>query len=184
MSKVAVILADGMEEVEAVTPIDFLRRVGIEVITLGLSGKTVTGAHGIPVVADRVLKGFDWEVDGLVIPGGMPGAANIAADKVVKEIIREFDSKKKLVAAICAAPALVLGGAGILEGRKFTCFPGMESGAGKGGTYTAARVELDRHIITGSGPGSAAEFSAAIIAYLKDEKTARTLMEKSVQKGY
>ncbi len=183
MSKVAVILADGMEEVEAVTPIDFLRRAGIDVVTVGLTGTKITGSHNIPVLADVDLKDFSFDVDGLVIPGGMPGSAHIAADSRVRELIVKFDREKKLVAAICAAPALVLGGAGVLEGRRYTCFPGMESQAGPGGEYTAGRLEVDGHIITGIGAGGAAEFAAGIIGYFLGQEAADKIMQTTVQPG-
>ncbi len=183
MSKVALILAEGFEEVEAITPIDFCRRAGIEVITVGLAEKTVTGAHGIPVIADTIVQDFDWNVDGLVLPGGMPGAANIAANGKVLEMVRQFDSEKKLVAAICAAPALVFGSAGILDGRTYTCFPGMESQAGEGGTYTGNRVEITGHMITGCGAGGAAEFSGAVISYLKGKDVSEKVLRTTLQPG-
>jgi protein deglycase len=183
MSQVAVFLAEGMEEVEAVTPIDFLRRAGIEVITVGVTGKTVTGAHNIPIVADTELADFNWEVEGLIFPGGIPGSSNLAANETLLEMIRQFDARKKLVAAICATPALVLGGAGVLEGRSFTCFPGLESKVGGGGHYTAGRIETDGNMITGCGAGGAAEFSAALIAYLKGKEAADKIMKSTLQPG-
>ena len=184
MSKVALILADGMEEVEAVTPIDFLRRAGIDVITVGLTGTKITGSHNIPVLADVDLKDFSFDVDGIVIPGGMPGSANIAANSRIREQIQKFDSEEKLVAAICAAPALVLGGAGVLEGRRYTCFPGMETQAGPGGTYTASRLEQDGHILTGIGAGGAAEFAAGIISYFLGPDAAEKILKTTVQPGF
>lgn len=184
MSTVAVILADGFEEVEGITPIDFLRRAGIEVLSVSLTGKQICGAHNIKIQADITLEKFKGDTDGILIPGGMPGAANIAASEKIRTIIQSYDREKKLVAAICAAPALVLGGAGILRGRSFTCYPGMEGEAGPEGTYTGERVVVDGHIITGNGPGGAAEFSAAVISYLEGREKADAIMKGSLQMGY
>ncbi|OQY33606.1 MAG: hypothetical protein B6241_07345 [Spirochaetaceae bacterium 4572_59] len=184
MSTVAVILADGFEEIEGITPIDFMRRAGIEVISVGLTGKQITGAHNIIIQADIILDEFKADTDGILIPGGMPGAANIAGSEKIRTIIQSYDRDKKLVAAICAAPALVLGGAGVLKGRSFTCYPGMEGEAGPDGNYTGERVVVDGHMITGNGPGGAAEFSAAVISYLEGREKADALMKGSLQKGY
>lgn len=183
MCKVALILAEGFEEVEAVTPVDFLRRAGIEVVTVGLDGLTVTGSHGIALQADALLADFPREAEGIVIPGGMPGSARIAENATVRELVREFHRKKKMVAAICAAPALVLGAAGVLKGRAFTCYPGFESEAGPGGSYTGERVVRDGHLITGCGPGGAAEFAGAVIAYLKDKESAAKVLSATLQPG-
>jgi 4-methyl-5(b-hydroxyethyl)-thiazole monophosphate biosynthesis len=111
MSSIAVILAEGFEDVEALTPVDFLRRAGIEVITVGLKGKSITSGHNVTVQADISLDEYAGNTDAILIPGGMPGAANIAAEPRIRKIVQTFDREKKLVAAICAAPALVLGGA-------------------------------------------------------------------------
>jgi len=184
MKKVVLFLADGFEEVEAVTPIDFLRRAGIEVITVGLTGKLVTGAHNITIQADTVLNDFKADTDGILIPGGMPGSANIAASRKVRTIVQDFDREEKLVAAICAAPALVLGGAGVLKGRSFTCYPGMEGEAGPDGHYTGDRVVVDGNLITGNGPGGAAEFAGAVISYLKGAVQSEAVMKGTLQGGY
>jgi len=184
MSLVGVILAEGFEEVEAVTPIDFLRRAGIDVVTVALMELQVRGAHGITVAADTSLDRFPEEADAILIPGGMPGSANIADSGIVRDLVRRFDDQGRLVAAICAAPALVVGGAGILKGRDFTCFPGMEEQAGEGGRYTGDMVTVDGNLITACGAGAAAEFSQAVIAYLTDNENALRIMKTTCQKGY
>ena len=184
MKTAAVILAEGLEEVEAITPIDFLRRAGVGVTTVSLGDLMVEGAHGIPLKADVSLKDFPMDADAVIIPGGMPGSANIASEGRVLDIIREFDEKGKLVSAICAAPALVLSAAGVLKGRKFTCYPGMESQAGKEGTFTEDRVVEDGNLITSRGAGTAAEFSAALIGRLAGAEKAQAVMKSTIQEGY
>ena len=184
MSSIAVILAEGFEDVEALTPVDFLRRAGIDVTTVGLTGRSITSAHGVTVQADIALDDYAADTDAILIPGGMPGSANIAASGRIREIVQAFDREEKLVAAICAAPALVLGGAGLLKGRSYTCYPGMESQAGPEGSYTGERVVQDGHMITGCGPGGAAEFSGAVIAYMKGDEAARNVMKGTLQPGY
>ncbi len=184
MKTAAVILAEGLEEVEAVTPIDFLRRAGIAVITVSLGDLLVEGSHGLILKADVTLDDFPMDADAVVIPGGMPGSANIAGNQRVLDIIRSFDSEKKLVAAICAAPALALGAAGVLEGKKFTCYPGMESRAGSGGLHSDDRVVEDGNLITSRGAGTAAEFAAAIISRLESASAAGEVMKSTLQAGY
>ena len=184
MSRVAIILAEGLEEVEAVTPIDFLRRAGINVVTVGLTGREITGAHGVTILADTALTDFDGKADCILIPGGMPGAANIAASRDIVELVRVFYEENRLVAAICAAPALVLGkAAGILKNRSYTCYPGMESEAGSEGRYTGERVVEDGNLITGCGPGGAAEFAAAVISALAGKSKADEIMRGTLQAG-
>jgi 4-methyl-5(b-hydroxyethyl)-thiazole monophosphate biosynthesis len=127
--KVIVFLADGFEEVEAITPIDYLRRAGIEVSTVSVGpNPAVKGSHGISVMSDSTLleigRSRFW--DAVLLPGGMPGAANIAASEGAASLLRESAQAGKLICAICAAPAVVLAPLGILAGRRFTCYPGME----------------------------------------------------------
>ncbi len=184
MTEVAVLLADGLEEVEAVTPIDFLRRAGIEVVTLGLGKILIEGSHGITLKADMELKDFDGEAEAILIPGGMPGSARLAADETVIRLVREFHSKDRLIAAICAAPALVLGKAGILKGKKFTCYPGYEDKSGPFGVYMDDRVVQDGRLITACGVGCAAAFSGQIISSFRGEEKAREIMKATLQAGY
>lgn len=184
MSKVAVLLADGFEEVEAVTPIDFLRRAGIEVIVTGVSGGAVTGAREIVVLPDREISEvaeMTDQLDGVILPGGMPGAENLGRSDKVKKMLKEMNDSGKLVAAICASSAVVLEPVGILAGKKATCYPGFEERLTQT-EFDTARVVVDGNIITSRGPGTAAEFSVEIIRYLSGDDAARDVYEKTLQK--
>ena len=172
MSKrVLVFLAEGFEEVEAVTPIDFLRRAGIEVVTVAVGDqKTIVGARGIPVVADKTAAA-GLAYDAVVLPGGMPGSKNLAASVEVDTVVREAAAKGLLIAAICAAPVVVLASKGLLAGKRFTCFPGMEREV-LGATWQEGPVVVDGNLITSRGPGTAALFALAIAEYLMGKEAA------------
>ena len=185
--KVIVLLADGFEEVEALTPIDYLRRAGIEV-TAAATGKdlAVKGSHGIQVLADTSLKNLleegklgpsGW--DGVVIPGGLPGSDNLAASEETACFLREMGAAGKLVCAICAAPARVLTPLGLLTGKKFTCYPGEEkkvlSQPSAGAEWRQDRVVVDGNIITSRSAGTAGEFACAIVEKLLGEDEAKKL---------
>ncbi len=178
--KAIVFLAEGFEEVEAVTPIDFLRRAGIDVTTLGIGGREIRGAHDITILADIPAADFSGEFDAVVIPGGMPGAANIAASAEADNIIRKAVDAGKLVASICAAPSVVLYSKGVLDGKSATCYPGFEK-EWKNASFSSDRVVKDGNIITSRGAGTAAEFAAAIIGYLLDEDTANNISRGTLQ---
>ena len=181
MSKnVLVLLAEGFEEVEAVTPIDYLRRAGIKVTTSSL-GKNlaVNGAHGIAVSADTSLDDLLREGkllpsawDAVVLPGGLPGADNLASSKETGAFLLGMAEAGKWVCAICAAPARVLFPLGLLSEREFTCFPGEEekvmagASANSGAKWKEDRVVIDGCIITSRGAGTAGEFACAIIEKL------------------
>jgi 4-methyl-5(b-hydroxyethyl)-thiazole monophosphate biosynthesis len=163
---VVVLLAEGFEEVEAITPIDYLRRAGIEVsIASIVSNLSVKGARGITVNADAALKNLKQAWDAVVIPGGMPGASNIAASKEAGALITEMTADGKLVCAICASPAVVLAPLGLLSGKKFTCYPGMEERV-QGASWKEDPVVTDGNIITSRGAGTAGAFAIAIISKL------------------
>ena len=176
--KVIVLLAEGFEEVEAVTPIDYLRRAGLSVTVAALGESTlVTGAHGIPITADSTLKVLvsgvaNW--DAIVIPGGIPGADNIAANKDALALIQKMATAGKTVAAICASPARVLAPLGILAGHGFTCYPGMESEVAVA-AFRADSVVVDSNLITGRSAGTAGLFSLAIIGALVGKEAAAKL---------
>jgi 4-methyl-5(b-hydroxyethyl)-thiazole monophosphate biosynthesis len=180
MSKrVIVFLANGFEEVEAITPIDYLRRAGIEVCTVSIGpDRTVTGAHGIPVLADTTLRELAkpaaaW--DGVLLPGGQPGASNLAASREVGALLKEFAASGKWVCAICASPAAILAPLGLLQGRRFTCFPGMEKGLAGGGQWSDAPVVIHDHIITSRAAGTAGLWAAAIIGKLLSDGEAQKI---------
>jgi 4-methyl-5(b-hydroxyethyl)-thiazole monophosphate biosynthesis len=171
--KIIILLADGFEEVEALTPMDYLLRAGAELTLAAVGGnRNVKSARGLTIVADTTLADLSssgklnpshW--DGVVVPGGMPGAANIAASMTAVALLKGAFSAGRLVAAICAAPALVLAPQGILAGRRFTCYPGMEKDVA-GALWSSDRVVVDGHIITSRAAGTAGEWSMAIIAAL------------------
>lgn len=163
MKKVYVFLADGFEEVEALTPIDVLRRAGLQVVTVSvMEDQVVEGAHGVPVVADALFADIkQGAADMLLLPGGMPGATNLDAHEGLGALIMAYAAAGKPLAAICAAP-LVYGKRGLLQGKKATCYPGFE-GFLEGAEYTGALVEQDGNFITGKGPGAAMDFAFAIV---------------------
>lgn len=175
MSKIAVFLAPGFEEIEGLTVVDILRRAGVEVVTVSISGqKEVTGSHNITVLADALFEEVDFDgLDGVVLPGGMPGTTHLGEYPGVGEIIRKFDRQEKLVAAICAAPS-VLGKAGLLKGRKAISYPGFEE-ALLDAVITREEVVRDGHIITSRGMGTAIPFGLALTAYFMGQEKADEL---------
>jgi len=174
MKKVLVLLAEGFEEVEAITPIDYLRRAGITVTIAALGDNlAVKGSHDVQINACTYLKSLlgkgDFSWDGVIVPGGLPGADNIAVSKETHDFLAAMGTAGKLIAAICAAPARVLGPFGLLDGKKFTCYPGEESkvlSAGIKAEWRQERVVVDGNLITSRGPGTAGEFACAIIEKL------------------
>ncbi|MGT2910691.1 DJ-1 family glyoxalase III [Streptococcus cameli] len=164
MAQVAVLLAEGFEEIEALTPVDVLRRAEITCETIGLSSLEVTGSHGITVKADKVFDGNLSEYDLIVLPGGMPGSAHLRDhDGVIKALQKASLSHQK-IAAICAAP-IVLEKAGLLEGKNYTCFPGKEKEIATGNHQTEI-VVVDDNLITSRGAGTALAFSYQLVDIL------------------
>jgi 4-methyl-5(b-hydroxyethyl)-thiazole monophosphate biosynthesis len=125
--KIAVILAEGFEEVEAIAPIDVMRRAGLEVVLVGLTSKMVKASHGLVVQADLLLSELHGLPDAIVLPGGLPGAKYLGESKEVKQLVQKMNESKKWVTAICASPALVLAPAGVLNQKKATCYPVLAS---------------------------------------------------------
>ncbi len=167
--------ATGTEEVEALATVDILRRAGVDVQIVSITGqRMVVGAHGIRVEADILLDEVDArKADLLILPGGLPGATNLADCAPLNDLLRQHIAADRPVAAICAAP-LVLGRLGLLQGKRATCYPGFESEL-QGATYTASLVEQDGLFITGKGPAAVFEFGYAIVERIKDKATADTL---------
>lgn len=170
MKKVIVFLAEGFEEIEAVSIIDTLRRGEIEVTTASISNnKNVKGAHNISIETDKLFDDIDFKsYDMIALPGGMPGAKNLNEHEGLKEQLKEF-AKDKHIAAICAAP-LILGGLGLLKGKKATCYPGFEPELIEA-TITHEPVTIDGNIITGRGPAFAISFSLQIVETLAGKAT-------------
>lgn len=155
-------LADGFEEIEALAPVDFLRRVGVEIVTVGVTGKLCCGAHGINVEADILADDIvlDDNLKGIVLPGGMPGAKNLDESAIVQKTIDFCSNNDKIISAICAAP-FILGKKGLLKNKNATCFPGFEEYL-TGANVISDGVVTDGNTITAKGAGVAWEFGAAI----------------------
>lgn len=179
MSRVCVLLAQGFEEIEAMTIIDVLRRAEVEVVTLSVGGKgdsdlEVEGSHGVTVLADQTLaSGMDATWDMVILPGGLPGATNLRDDEHVRALLERQNSSGRRIGAICAAP-IALGAAGILEGKRATSYPGFE-GELRGATYLTHTVVRDGNIVTSRGPGTALPFALEIVSELQGQQVAREL---------
>ena len=210
MKKVAVFLARGFEEIEAITIIDYLRRAEIDVTTVAIPEKgsiestaLVMGSHCISVVADMQLNVYLHSVgehypDAVFCPGGMPGSINIATCDPAVELIKRMHAAGKLVAAICAAPVVVLAKTGILAGKKYTCYPGMEDDlanyCGSAPKMDALMKDsklirgvpfvFDQNVLTGRGPGTAEEYAMEFVRLLTDEATRNRLAKGACQRGY
>lgn len=160
-----IFLADGFEETEAITPIDYIRRCGLKALTVGIGAKTITGAHGISVECD--ITDSQTKTDGLsmvVLPGGMPGTLNLQKSKTVEKCLKYCFDNGRYIAAICAAPS-ILGGYGFLSGKNATCFPGFEDKL-TGARLEASAAVTDGNIITAKGAGCANQFAFEIIKAL------------------
>lgn len=171
-----IFLADGFEEIEALAPLDFLLRAGVEIKTVGVSGKFCRGAHGINVETDISLEDvkLNENLNGVILPGGMPGAENLNNSSDVQNAIDYCWENGKIISAICAAP-FILGRKGILKGKNATCFPGFEDEL-QGANVLPDGVVVDGNIITAGGAGVAWEFGAAIGSLLVgEEKSAQIL---------
>ena len=168
-------LANGFEEIEALCPLDLLRRAGVEVTTVGINGaETVMGAHSICVHADLPDTMFrDSAPEMIVLPGGMPGAKNLDDSRVVDTALRVAAANGAYLAAICAAP-MVLGHRGYLKGKRAICFPGFEKEL-EGATVARERVVRDGNVITAAGMGVALEFGLELVAALKGTEAAEQL---------
>lgn len=160
-----VLLAEGFEEIEALTQTDVLRRAGVDVKNVGVTGEYVTGSHGITVKADKTIEEAAGEIpEGIILPGGIPGTPNIAKSQKATNMIEEVFRAGGLVAAICAAPS-VLGDMGLLKGRKATCYPGYETRL-VGATPCSEKVVVDGNVITSRGAGTAMDMALALAEYI------------------
>lgn len=175
MKRAYVFLADGFEEVEAITPVDYLRRAGADVALVGVTGRQATSAHQLVVTCDITLAEVQDEAlpDMAVLPGGMKGSRNLAASRPLRTLITRLMGEGRFVGAICAAPAVVLGAWGLLDGRKWTCYPGEEESLGV--RVSDARVVVDGNLITSRAAGTAGEFAIALVEALFDSSTAENV---------
>ncbi len=177
-----VFLATGFEDIEAIAPVDIMRRAGLKVQTVSITGEQiVVSAHGVGIASDLLLSDVDFSsAEMLVLPGGLPGSTNLDACKPLTEAIKRHFESGGPIAAICAAP-LVYGHLGLLKGRRATCYPGVERELA-GATYTAAIVERDGNIITGKGPAAAFEFGYTIVDFFLGEGASQPLRQGMIYK--
>lgn len=184
MAKVYIFLADGFEEIEALTVVDVLRRAKIEIFMVSVTGsELVTGAHSITTVADFKFEDTNFEnADMLVLPGGMPGTVNLSKHDGLSRLLKDFHEKGKDLAAICAAPR-ILGTKGLLTGKKATCYPGNEESL-LGARYQDADVVTDGNIVTSRGMGTAIDFSLALVKKLMSASEAGKLAEAIQYRHY
>ncbi len=182
MAKVYEFLATGFEEVEAMIPLDIMRRAGVEFKTVSVTGsRMVTGAHGVNIEADILIEEADFsDADLLMLPGGLPGATNLNEHAGVKKAIVEHNAKGKMIGAICAAP-MVLGGLGLLERKRATCYPGFEKFL-EGAEYTHELCTVDGNITTGEGPAATLPYAYKLLEALTDAKTADNIADGMMYK--
>lgn len=178
MKRVIIVFADGFEEMEAITPVDVLRRAGCEVLMVSVTGrKEVTSTRGVRIIADALWEEISPdEADMLVLPGGQPGANHLDRHEGLKGALRRFVEQGKWIAAICAAP-LVPGHLGLLNGKKVTCFPGTEKEL-EGAVCTDHPIESDGYILTGRGAGVALQFSLLLIEKLLGKEKAEEIKSR------
>jgi len=175
--KVLVLLAEGFEEIEAVTSIDILRRAGLDVTVAGVGNVIVKGSRDIVLKTDIEIGSYKGSPDVLVLPGGMPGVKNLSLSKKVNELIDKVYKNGKIIAAICAAPAYVLAPKDILKGRKATCYPDCRDMMEGKTKFVDEKVVVDRNIITSKGPGTAFDFALKLV-----EKLAGKSVKEKVRK--
>ena len=183
MASVLVPLAQGCEELEAVTVVDLLRRAGINVVTAGLDTQPVHASRGVVLIPDMTLEqALQDEYDMVVLPGGLPGADHLGEDERIIGLLREMATDDKYTAAICAAPR-VLARAGLLEGKRATSYPGaLETAAIPGLDYSEQAVVTDGKVVTSRGPGTAMDFALHLIELLEGKST-RDTVEAGLQRS-
>jgi len=173
--QIVVVLAEGFEEIEAVTPVDVLRRAGLEVVIAGVGGTAVKGAHGVTFQCDTALEDIQSTPRAIVLPGGLPGSENLGKSGAVKELTLRVHESGGVCAAICAAPAYTLAKYGLLDGRTATCYPSFEKEFESSTKPSEERVVVDGNIVTSRGPGTSLEFSLKLAGVLAGPDTAKEL---------
>lgn len=175
-------LANGFEEIEALYTLDVLRRAGVDIKTVGVSGKTATGSHQISVICDLTKDEavLNDSLEMIILPGGLPGSTNLDTDEVVDKFISYANENDKFICAICAAP-FILGKRGLLKGKKATCFPGFEAQL-EGASIVDAGCVRDGKIITGRAMGSAHEFALEILGALQGKESAEKMKNAIILK--
>ena len=177
-------LANGFEEIEAIAPIDILRRAELDVTVVGIGGLAVVGSHGIAVGADITDSevGLPDDIEAVILPGGMPGTLNLGKHEGLCELLKKHYEAEKMIAAICAAPS-VFGELGFLNGRIATCYPGFESKL-EGAIVCGAKVAVDGHVVTSRGLGTAIDFALKLIELLKDLETSSQISDAIIYRQY
>lgn len=172
--------ADGFEETEALAPLDIMRRAGLDVTAVSINDTVeVTGSHGIKFIADTTASALDLTkaYDAVILPGGMPGTLNLGKSSAVKEaLIRAYEADS-VIAAICAAPS-VLGGLGLLKGKKAVCYPGFEDKL-EGASVSSAKVVVDGNVITAKAMGAAYDFGLALVTELAGREAAQKVADSA-----
>jgi len=168
--KALIILAEGFEEIEAAACIDILRRAAIEVTVAGLNSIMVKGCRGLVITADKELDKAGFDFDACVLPGGGLGARNLAQSSKVNSLLNKMNKEQKIIAAICASPAVVLAPLGILDNKSATCFKGMQDSFNSSTVYKEDGVVIDKNIITSQGPATAVKFALKITEVLMGEE--------------
>ncbi len=179
MKKAAVFLADGFEEIEGLTPVDMLRRAGVSVTTVSISGSPeIRGSHDILIKADKLFEEVDYdEMDMLILPGGGEGTENLERCGKLNELLKKADSEKKLIGAICAAPR-VLGKLGLLKGERAICFPGNEKFLEGAEIAEGEKAVISGRFVTARGMGASVEFGGALIELLLGKEKAEEILKK------
>jgi len=175
MKTAVVVLAEGFEEIEAVTPIDMLRRADVKVTVAGVGGTTIEGSHGVTFQCDTRLEAIDEVPDLIVLPGGLPGSEHLGDSHEVRALTQKVHDNGGVCAAICAAPALTLARFGLLDDRTATCYPSFERHFNATTTHSEERVVVDRGIVTSRGAGTSMEFALCLVALLAGEARAEEL---------
>lgn len=180
---VLTVLAEGFEEIEAITPVDVLRRLDVDVTVASLDGLVVKGARGISVQADTTLAEVAGRTfDLIVLPGGMPGAANLAASSLLGDMLKKQRAEGRMIAAICAAPAVVLHPLGLLGGEKTSCYPAFQRRLDEA-NRTEERLCTGEKLITAAGPGVAMDFALSLAEILKGKEKADELAKTMLVEG-
>lgn len=182
MSKIAICMADGCEEIEGLTVVDLVRRAKLNIDMISINGTDmVKGSHGIEFKCDKLIEDVDFgDYQGIVLPGGIPGTPNLESNDCVTEAVKKFAEEGKMVAAICAAPS-ILGHLGVVNGKKATSYPGFDQEM-SGCKYKTDSVVKDGNIITSRGMGTAIDFGLAIIEYMTEKATSDTMTKNIIYK--
>lgn len=170
MKRVAVLFANGFEEVEALSVVDVMKRANIECLMIGLEDLEVTSSHDVTIKMDDVFNDELYDMDAIVLPGGMPGANNLKEDERVITLLQSMNQKNRIIGAICAGP-IALQQAGIINGKKVTCYPGFDKEL-VDAKYTGAIVQIDGNIVTGNGPAAALAFAYTLVEQLGENTDA------------